>query len=127
MLALIFFIAFPFLLWKAVQTHQTAKASVNWPTTDGTITKVERFKRFFRWLPRVGYTYSVGDKNLASERISFVAGYRPKEVDEVLSRYTVGQTVARVTIRRKNRPTLSCSRARANRSRRRFGCWSFVL
>ncbi|MEO5721122.1 MAG: DUF3592 domain-containing protein [Chthoniobacterales bacterium] len=93
MLALIFFIAFPFLLWKAWQTHQTAKASAAWPTTEGTITKVERFKRLFRSLPRVAYTYSVGEKNYASERISFVAGYRPKEVDEVLSRYTVGQTV----------------------------------
>ena len=93
MLALIFFIAFPFLLWKALQTHQTAKASVAWPTTEGTITKVERFKRFFRWLPRVAYTYSVGEKSYVSERISFAAGYRPKEVDEVLSRYTVGQIV----------------------------------
>ena len=93
MLALIFFIAFPFLLWKAVQTHQTAKASVNWPTAEGKITKVERFKRLFRWLPRVGYSYSVGEKSYNSERISFVAGYRPKEVDEILNRYTVGQTV----------------------------------
>ncbi len=93
MLALIFFIAFPFLLWKAWQTHQAAKASTAWPTTTGTITKVERFKRLFRWLPRVAYSYSVGEKNYASERISFVAGYRKKEVDEVLSRYTVGQSV----------------------------------
>lgn len=93
MLALIFFIAFPFLLWKAWQNHQTAKASVAWPTTEGTITKVERFKRLFRWLPRVAYTYSVGEKSYASERISFAAGYRPKEVDEVLNRYAVGQSV----------------------------------
>ncbi len=93
MLALIFFVAFPFLLWKAWQTHQTAKASEAWPTTPGTITKVERFKRFFRWLPRVSFTYSVGEKSYTSERISFAAGYRPKEVDEVLSRYAVGQTV----------------------------------
>ena len=96
MLALIFFIAFPFLLWKAWQTHQTAKASVAWPTTTGTITKVERFKRLFRWLPRVAYTYSVGEKNYASERISFVAGYRRKEVDEVLSRYTRGANRSRL-------------------------------
>ncbi len=93
MLALIFFIAFPFLLWKAWQTHQTAQASVAWPTTAGTITKVERFKRLFRWLPRIGYTYSVGDKSYTSERISFVAAYRAKEVDEVMSRYAVGQSV----------------------------------
>lgn len=93
MLSLIFFILFPFLLWKAWQTHQTAKASVAWPTTPGTITKVERFKRLFRWLPRVAYTYAVGDQSYTSEKISFAAGYRPKEVDEVLSRYQVGQTV----------------------------------
>ncbi len=93
MLALIFFIAFPFLLWKAWQTHQTAKASVAWPTTSGTITKVERFKRFFRWLPRIAYTYSVGERTYSSERVSFVSGYRPKEVDQVLARYAVGQAV----------------------------------
>lgn len=93
MLALIFFIAFPFLIWKAWQTHQTAKASVSWPITTGTITKVERFKRLFRWLPRIAYTYSDGEKNYSSERVSFVAGYRPKEVDEVLGRYAVGQSV----------------------------------
>jgi len=92
-LALIFFIAFPFLLWKAWQTHVTAKASVGWPTTTATITKVERFKRLFRALPRVGYSYSVDGKPFASERISFAAGYRAKEVDAVLSRYAVGQSV----------------------------------
>ncbi len=65
-----------------------------WPTTEGTITtKVERFKRLFRWLPRVSYTYGVGENSYASDRISFVAGYRKKEVDEVLQRYIVGQTV----------------------------------
>lgn len=93
MLSLIFLLAFPFLLWKAWQNHVTAKASTAWPTTTGTITKVERFKRFFRWLPRVGYTYSVDGKSYESERISFAAGYRPKEVDAVLSRYSVGQSV----------------------------------
>jgi len=93
MFSLIFFIAFPFLIWKAWQTHQTAKASLAWPTTTGTITKVERFKRLFRSLPRVVYAYSVDGKPYSSERISFAAGYRAKEVDAVLSRYAVGQTV----------------------------------
>jgi len=93
MFSLIFFVAFPFLIWKAWQTHQTAKASTGWPTTTGTITKVERFKRLFRSLPRVAYSYSVDGKPYNSERLSFATGYRPKEVDEVLSRYAVGQSV----------------------------------
>ena len=93
MFSLIFFIAFPFLMWIEWKKHQTAKASVFWPTTTGTITKVERFKRLLRWLPRVAYSYSVDGKPYSSERISFAAGYRPKEVDAVLSRYSVGQTV----------------------------------
>ncbi|MEP6776830.1 MAG: DUF3592 domain-containing protein [Chthoniobacterales bacterium] len=93
MFSLIFFIAFPFLLWKAWQNHQTAKASTAWPTTTGTITKVERFKRLFRSLPRVGYSYSVDGKSYESERISFATGYRPREVDAVLNRYSVGESV----------------------------------
>ncbi len=93
MFSLIFLIAFPFLLWKAWQNHQTAKASVGWPITTGTITKVERFKRLFRSLPRVAYTYSVDGKSYDSQRISFATGYRPKDVDTVLSRYAVGQSV----------------------------------
>ena len=93
MFSLIFFIAFPFLIWKAWQNIQTAKASTGWPTTTGTITKVERFKRLFRSLPRIAYTYTVDGKSYGSERISFATGYRPKEVDAVLSRYSVGQNV----------------------------------
>ena len=93
MFSLIFFIAFPFLMWKEWQKQQTAKASASWPTTTGTITKVERFKRLLRWLPRIAYTYSVDGHPYSSERISFAAGYRPKEVDAVLSRYSVGQSV----------------------------------
>ncbi len=93
MFSLIFFIAFPFLIWKAWKTQQTAKASVAWPTTIATITKVERIKRLFRSLPRVAYTYSVAGETYSSGRISFAAGYRAKEVDDVLSRYTVNQTV----------------------------------
>lgn len=93
MLSLIFLVAFPFLIWKAWQTHQTAKASASWPTTSGTVRTVERFKRLFRSLPRVVYTYSVDGKDYTSERISFASGYRAKEVDAVLSRYSAGQTV----------------------------------
>lgn len=93
MFSLIFFIAFPFLLWKAWQNHQTAKASTAWLTTTGTITKVERFKRLFRSLPRVGYSYLVDGKSYESERISFATGYRPREVDAVLNRYSAGQSV----------------------------------
>lgn len=93
MFSLIFFIAFPFLIWKAWQNHQTALASTAWPTTTGTITKVERFKQLFRSLPRVGYSYSVDGKAYNSERISFATGYRPRDVDEILNRYTVGQSV----------------------------------
>ncbi len=93
MFSLIFLVAFPFLLWKAWQNHQTAKASSTWPTTTGTITKVERYKRLFRSLPRVGYNYSVEGKAYDSERLSFATGYRPKEVEEILGRYSVGQSV----------------------------------
>ncbi len=93
MLSLIFFIAFPFLIWKAWQNHQAAKASVDWPTTTGTITKVERVKRLFRSFPKVAYSYSVDGKPYGAERISFATGYRPKDVEAILNRYAVGQSV----------------------------------
>jgi len=93
MFSLIFLIAFPFLMWKAWQNHLAAKASLACPTTTGTITKVERFKRLFRWLPRIAYSYSVEGKPYSSERISFASAYRPKDVEAVLNRYAVGQTV----------------------------------
>ncbi len=93
MLALIFFIAFPYLIWNLWKTLKTARASTSWPTVSGTITKVERFKRLFRSLPRVNYTYSVDGKSYNAERISFAPGYRSKEVDEIMNRYRVGQAV----------------------------------
>ncbi len=93
MLSLIFLLAFPFLLWKAWQTHQTALASASWPQTTGTIIKVERRKRLFRSYPEVSYRYSVGENAYGSGRISFASGYRPAEVDAVMERYSVGQNV----------------------------------
>jgi hypothetical protein len=92
-LALIFLIIFPFALYKAWKNVQMAKASVSWPTTTGRITRSETAKVMFRRQPRITYSYSVNGAPYASQRISFAGGYRPKEVDPVLTRYPVGGEV----------------------------------
>lgn len=93
MLSLIFLIAFPFALWKAWQNVQMAKASTSWPTVSGTVTASERAKVMFRKQPRVTYSYSVNGTPFSGNRISFAGGYPPKEMDAILSRYSVGRTV----------------------------------
>lgn len=93
MLQLIFLVVFPFAVWKAWKNIQMAKASTGWPTVKGTITKSETAKVMFRRQPRVSYAYSVNGAPFAGNRISFAAGYRPKETDAILSRYPVGREV----------------------------------
>lgn len=93
MLQLIFLIIFPFAFWKAWKNIQMAKASAGWPTVTGTVTASERVKRMFRKQPRVTYSYSVNGVPFTSDRISFAAGYPPKETDAILSRYPVGGQV----------------------------------
>lgn len=93
MLSLIFLVIFPFAVWKAWQNVQMAKASTAWPTTTGTVTAAEVAKVMFRRQPRVNYSYSVNGTTYTSQRISFAGGYRPKETDEILSRYPVGGAV----------------------------------
>lgn len=93
MLTLIFLIFFPFAIWNAWRTIQTAKASASWPTTTGTITVSETVKRMFRPQPRVSYSYAVDGKPYTGRRISFAAAVPPKETPSVLARYPVGQTV----------------------------------
>jgi hypothetical protein len=92
-LTLIFLIAFPFAVWKAWQNVQMAKASTAWPTTTGKVTAAEAVKVMFRRQPRVTYSYSANGATYTSPRISFAGGYRPKETDEILSRYPVGSDV----------------------------------
>jgi hypothetical protein len=92
-LSLIFLIVFPFAVWKAWQNVQMAKASTAWPTTTGKITAAETAKVMFRRQPRITYSYSVNGTPFSSQRISFAGGYRPKETDEILSRYPVGSEV----------------------------------
>lgn len=93
MLQLIFLIVFPFALWKAWKNIQLAKASTGWPTVNGTIKSSETAKVMFRRQPRVTYSYSVNGAPFTGNRISFAAGYRPKETDAILSRYPVGREV----------------------------------
>jgi hypothetical protein len=93
MLALIFLIIFPFALYKAWQNVQTAKASVSWPTTTGTITGSETAKVMFRRQPRITYSYAVNGAPFTSQRVSFAGGYKPKEVDPILAQYPVGGEV----------------------------------
>jgi hypothetical protein len=91
--ALLFLIIFPFALWKAWTEIQKAKASTTWPTVTGTILSSEPAKVMFRKQPRVTYLYSVNGTALTSHRISFAAGYPPRETDAILSRYPVGKEV----------------------------------
>ncbi|HVF72262.1 MAG TPA: DUF3592 domain-containing protein [Chthoniobacterales bacterium] len=93
MLTLIFLIAFPFALYKAMKNVSAAKASVNWPTTAGTITASGIKKVMFRRQPQISYTYAVNGTPYTSQRVSFAGGYKPKEVDPVLARYPVGAQV----------------------------------
>ena len=93
MLQLIFLIIFPFALWKAWKNIQLAKASTGWPTVSGTVTSSETAKVMFRRQPRVTYSYSVNGAPFTGNRISFAAGYRPRETDAILSRYPVGKEV----------------------------------
>ncbi|MEY2562363.1 MAG: hypothetical protein QOH88_556 [Verrucomicrobiota bacterium] len=93
MFALIFLIVFPFALWKAWTEIQKAKASIAWPMVSGTILSSEPAKVMFRRQPRVTYLYSVNGTALTSHRISFAAGYPPRETDAILSRYPVGKEV----------------------------------
>jgi hypothetical protein len=92
-LALIFLIVFPFALYKAWKNVQMARASVSWPTTTGKITVSETAKVMFRRQPRITYSYSANGAPCVSQRVSFAGGYRPKEVDAILSRYPVGRDV----------------------------------
>jgi hypothetical protein len=93
MLQLIFLIVFPFALWKAWKNIRLAKASTGWPTVSGIVTSSETVKVMFRKQPRVTYSYSVHGTPYAASRISFAAGFPPKETDAILSRYPVGRNV----------------------------------
>ena len=90
MLALIFLIIFPFALYKAWKNVQLAKASVNWPTTQGRVTASDVKKVMFRRQPQISYAYSVNGTPFTSQRVSFAGGYKPRDVDPVLARYPAG-------------------------------------
>jgi hypothetical protein len=92
-LTLIFLIVFPFAIYKAWKNVQTAKASVNWPTTTGRITAADIKKVMFRRQPQITYSYSVNGQPYTSQRVSFAGGYKPNEVDSVLARYAAGGDV----------------------------------
>lgn len=93
MFSLIFLVVFPFALWKAWKNIEMAKASTAWPTVSGTVTAAEPARVMFRKQPRVTFSYSVNGAPFTSQRISFAAGYRPRETDAILSRYPVGKEV----------------------------------
>jgi hypothetical protein len=93
MFSLIFLIVFPFALWRAWKNIEMAKASAAWPRVSGTITAAEPVKVMFRKQPRVTFSYSVNGAPFTSQRISFAAGYPPRETDVILSRYPIGKEV----------------------------------
>ena len=59
----------------------------------GTVTSSETAKAMFRRQPRVTYSYSVNGTPFIGNRISFAAGYRPRDTEAILSRYPVGKQV----------------------------------
>jgi hypothetical protein len=93
MLTLIFLVVFPFALYKAWKNVQMAKASTSWPTTIGKITASDIRKVMFRRQPQITYSYAVNGTPYTSQRVSFAGGYKPKEVDPVLARYSVDSEV----------------------------------
>ena len=93
MLLLIVLVCFPFVIWQALRTIRAAKSSVNWSTTSGVVTASTRKKAAWRVQPRVTYSYEVNGSPYSSERISFASLTPPREVEEVLGRYPVGQPV----------------------------------
>lgn len=93
MFSLIFLVVFPFALWRAWKNIEMAKASAAWPTVSGRITAAEATKVMFRKQPRVTFSYSVNGTPFTSQRISFAAGYPPRETDAILSRYPPGREV----------------------------------
>jgi hypothetical protein len=92
-LSLIFIVAFPFVIWVAWKNMKAAKASTSWPTTNGVINANERIKAMFRTQPRITYSYSVNNVPYASRRVSFAAAVPSREIDALLARYPVGQSV----------------------------------
>lgn len=93
MFSLIFLIVFPFALWRAWKNIEMAKASAAWPRVSGTIIAAEPVKVMFRKQPRVTFSYSVNGAPFTSQRISFAAGYPPRETDVILNRYPIGKEV----------------------------------
>jgi hypothetical protein len=93
MLALIFLIAFPFAIYKAMQNVKKAKQSANWPTATGTVTASGTKTVMFRRQPQIAYTYSVNGTPFTSQRVSFAGGYKSKDVDPILARYPAGAQV----------------------------------
>ena len=93
MLALIFFIAFPFLFISARKKITAARASATWPSVPGVITASERGRRMLRQYPRVAYSYVVNGQPLSGTKTTFSGVVAPKETDTYLARYPVGQPV----------------------------------
>ena len=120
MLTLIFLIFFPFAIWNAWRTMQTAKASASWPTTEGTVTASETVKQMFRAQPRVSYSYTVDGKPYTGRRVSFAAAVPPKETPSVLARYPVARA-SRCDMRRRSPPSPCSSPAAIATLRRNSG------
>ena len=93
MLALIFFIAFPFLFISARKKITAARASVTWPSVPGVITASVRGRRMLRQQPQIAYSYAVNGQPLIGNKTTFSGAVLPKETDAYLARYPVGQPV----------------------------------
>jgi len=92
-LSLIAIILFPFAIWHLWKNIQMAKASTAWPAVDGVVTAAERKRVALRLQPHVTYSYAVNGVNFTANRVSFAGAIPKKEIDHVLARYPVGQTV----------------------------------
>jgi hypothetical protein len=93
MIALIALICFPFAIWQAWKNLKMAQASPGWPAVDGMVTASERGRVALRTQPRVTYSYAVNGVPHTAKRVSFTPAVPKEKIDEVLSRYPVGEKI----------------------------------
>ena len=93
MLALLFFIALPFLFLGARKKLRAARASADWPSVVGVITASAAGRRRMRQQPQVAYTYGVNGQPFAGTNIPYSGAVPAADTAAYLARYPVGQAV----------------------------------
>ena len=94
MLALIFLIACPFLIWGAYKNVRLSKESATWPVVPGVVTASETTKVGWRTQPKISYSYSVDGKAYSSTQVSLAKVVPAKETAPMLTKYPVSQAVS---------------------------------